>query len=377
MQRWYVVRAVRTVLRAVQDGCRIAGICVRDWTKDANCFNVMAPHPIRFAMREVILPQLVCPVSGEPLELRIFEQDADEIMEGELFTASGRCYNITRGVPRLVSNRNSDVVENTVENFGWQWSHFRYLLEPELENLQFLDWIWPLTEKDFRGKRVLDAGCGMGRWPETVARFGASEVYAVDLGSSVDAAFERLRGYPHVHVIQADILALPFRTGAHAPFDIAYSLGVIHHMPEARAGFQAYSRHVRSGGKVHAWVYGAENNGWITQWVNPVRQHVTSRVPPPILHEVSRLLTLPVHLTSRMVHASGARNLFAYGEYFDWLGRFPFVHTHHIVHDHLTPSLASYHTREEVEEWASSVRLSNVTISARNRNSWRLVGRMS
>ena len=75
-------------------------------------------------MREVILPQLVCPVSGESLELRVFERDADEIMEGELFTASGRCYNITRGVPGVVSlarrGRGMGVVDGPVErdDFG-------------------------------------------------------------------------------------------------------------------------------------------------------------------------------------------------------------------------------------------------------------------
>jgi SAM-dependent methyltransferase len=327
-------------------------------------------------LRESIVPRLVCPATGQPLTLKVFERDGDEVVEGLLTSEAGTSYSVTRGIPRMMVDRNSGVVERTVENFGWQWRHFRYLLEPPLENLQFLDWIWPLTENDFKGKVVLDAGCGMGRWPETVARFGASEVFAVDLGSAVEAAYERLRGYPHVHVIQADILALPFRQGAEAPFDIAYSLGVIHHMPEAHLGFRAYSRHVKPGGKVHAWVYGAENNGWISNWVNPIRERVTSHLPPPALHEISRGLTLPIHIASRAVHATGLKGLFVYGEYLDWLGRFPFVHTHHIVHDHLTPSLASYHSRDEVEQWAKDAGLVTVTISSRNRNSWRLVGRM-
>ena len=327
-------------------------------------------------MKESIVPLLVCPVTGQSLELTVFERQADEVMEGELRSADGRAYPITRGIPRLLANPREGEVETTVENFGWQWQHFNYLLEPKLEAVQYLDWVAPLTEKDFVGKRVLDAGCGMGRWPETVARFGAAEIFAVDLGSAVEAAFERLRGLPHVHVIQGDILNLPFRKGAESPFDLAYSLGVIHHMPNARDGFHAYSRHVKPGGTVHAWVYGAQNNQWITDFVDPIRMKVTSRMAPPVLYQLSKALTVPLHLASRGVHAAGLKDTFAYGEYLDWLGRFPFIHTHHIVHDHLTPSLASYHSRAEVEEWAESVGLTDVALTERNRNSWRLVGRM-
>jgi SAM-dependent methyltransferase len=327
-------------------------------------------------MRESLVPLLRCPATGQPLELTVTRSEGPEIMEGSLQAPDGRTYPIVRGVPRMFLQPPDDTIERTVEHFGWQWNQFNYLLPAALEREQYLDWVRPLTEADFADRRILDAGCGMGRWPETLARFGAREIVGVDLGSAVEAAFERLRGYPHLHVVQADILHMPFATGADAPFDLAYSLGVIHHMPDAAEGFRAYSRHVRPGGTVHAWVYGAENNGWITRFVDPVRTRVTSHLPPPVLHEMSRLLTIPVHGASRFVHRAGLRNTFAYGPYLDWLGRFPFHHTHHIVHDHLTPSLASYHTRDEVEDWAASVNLQDVHITARNNNSWRLVGRM-
>jgi hypothetical protein len=39
-----------------------------------------------------------------------------------------------------------------------------------------------------------------------------------------------------------------------------------------------------------AWVYGAENNGWIVGLVNPVREHVTSRMNPRLLFHLSKVL---------------------------------------------------------------------------------------
>jgi len=328
-------------------------------------------------VQERVLDWLVCPVSKTRLTLTVTHREGDEIMQGELVGETGLRYPIRAGVPRMIAGQNSTEVDDTVGNFGWQWQTFHELLPPEVEREQFLEWVAPLSDADFVGQVVLDAGCGMGRWSEAAAGLGAREVFAVDLGAGVEPAFRRLRSYENVHVIQADIMALPFRTGSGAPFDLAYSLGVIHHMPDPKAGFQSYLSHVRSGGTVLAWVYGAENNGWIIHGVNPIRRHITSRLSPPVLHALSRVLSVPLHGAAKVVHRRGVRDRFAYGPYLDWLGQFSFLHTHVIVHDHLTPGIASYHTREEVESWAVESRLSDARVVSRNNNSWRLLGKVS
>src|SRR5258706_13173018 len=81
-------------------------------------------------------------------------------------------------------------------------------------------------------------------------------------------------GGGNAHVIQAHIYPLPLR----AVFDYAFSLGVLHHLPDPRAGFKALAAKVKPGGHISAWIYGAENNGWIVRFVNPVREYVTSRM---------------------------------------------------------------------------------------------------
>ncbi len=325
-------------------------------------------------MQERVLDWLVCPVSKTRLTLTVTSRDGDEVMEGELVGETGLRYSIRAGVPRMIAGDSSTEVDATVGNFGWQWQTFHELLPPEVEREQFLEWVAPLSDADFAGQVVLDAGCGMGRWSEAAVGLGAREVMAVDLGAGVEPAFQRLRSYGNVHVIQADIMALPFRTGSDAPFDLAYSLGVIHHMPDPKAGFQSYVSHVRAGGTVLAWVYGAENNAWIIHGVNPIRRHVTSRLSPPVLHALSRVLSVPLHGAAKLVHKRGLRSRFAYGPYLDWLGRFSFLHTHVVVHDHLTPGIASYHSRQEIEVWAKDSRLQKVLIVPRNGNSWSLAG---
>ena len=53
----------------------------------------------------------------------------------------------------------------------------------------FKDWIYPATLKDFRGKDVLECGCGGGQHTSFVSPF-AKSVTAVDL-NTVDIAKER------------------------------------------------------------------------------------------------------------------------------------------------------------------------------------------
>jgi len=57
---------------------------------------------------------------------------------------------------------------------------------------------------------------------------------------------------PNVHLFQADIFALPFREST---FDLAYSIGVLHHTPEPKEAFARVASTVRPGGKLAVYMY--------------------------------------------------------------------------------------------------------------------------
>jgi SAM-dependent methyltransferase len=89
-----------------------------------------------------------------------------------------------------------------------------------------------------------------------MASLGA-RVVAVDLS---DAAVEQTRritrGLGEVEVIQANLLALPFRP---EQFDFVVSWGVLHHTMDTRAAFGAIAPLVRPGGHLHVMVYERRN----------------------------------------------------------------------------------------------------------------------
>jgi SAM-dependent methyltransferase len=167
-------------------------------------------------------------------------------------------------------------------------------------------------------------------------------------------------------------------------FDYAFSVGVLHHLPDPRGGFLSLASKVKLGGHISAWVYGAENNEWITRWVNPLRQRLTSRLNPRVLLQLSKLPTAIVFAATKLVYgplnrsprgASLARHLF-YNDYLNAIAPFAWREQHTIVFDHLVAPTAFYIGREEFADWWSEIGAAEVEIGWHNSNSWRGFGRL-
>jgi len=329
-----------------------------------------------------LLRFLVCPACREPFRLVIEERDGDEVVRGRL--GCGRCetaYPVTGGVPRVLPPVLIEEQERTARSFGWQWTRFSRLHDATLYTEQFLDWIAPLSREDVRGKVVLDGGCGMGRFSLVCSQLGAAAVIAVDLSRATDAAYANTRHRSNVHVVQADLHHLPFRTDP-GDFDFVFSIGVLHHLPDPEAGFRALTHHLEPGGTMSAWVYGYENNEWLIRYVNPIRLWITSRLPRPLLYALSFAIALPVQAILKMAYApvdrlpalAALRSRLPYA-YLFWLSRFGLRHTHHVIFDHLAAPKADYLRREEFAAWFDRAGLTDKTVTARNENSWRGYGR--
>lgn len=333
-------------------------------------------------MKQSLLQYLSCPsCDGEIRLLSVARMEGQEIMEGDLDCAScTRRFPVVRGVPRFSDlSRVEAEKAATAANFGWQWQHFTQ--EDERYAEQFLGWISPVEPDFFRGKVVLEGGCGKGRHTQLAARWGARDVVGVDLSAAVESAFAATRGMENAHIIQADIFQLPLRP----VFDYAFSVGVLHHLPDPRGGFISLASKVRDGGHLSAWVYGAENNEWITRWVNPLRERITSRMGPNTLLHLSKLPTAALYAATKLLYGplnrrpggtALARHLF-YNDYLSAISGFGWREQHTIVFDHLVAPTAFYIPRAEFEEWWRAIGASEVVTGWHNRNSWRGRGRIN
>ena len=332
-------------------------------------------------MKKRLLDYLACPSCGGSISLRSSpEEDGLEIMTGDLeCTACQRTFAIRRGIPRFADlGKIDEGKQATAENFGWSWGRFSH--DDERYTEQFLAWIAPVHPDFFPGKLVVEGGCGKGRHTLRIARWEARDIVAVDLSEAVELAFESTRGMENAHVIQADIYHLPLKR----VFDYGFSIGVLHHLPDPRAGFQSVVSKVKPAGHVSAWVYGAENNRWIVKLINPIREYITSRINPRVLFHLSKLPTAIMYAATKLLYGplnrstrgkKIARHLF-YNDYLTFVSTFNWREQHLIVFDHLVAPTTFYISREEFEEWWRDVDATEVVIGWHNKNSWRGFGKV-
>jgi len=163
--------------------------------------------------------------------------------------AAGHGYPIVSGIPRFVPSQEYS------GSFGYQWKAFAKLQLDSYNGTRFSEErfraITGWERRDLEGKRVLDAGCGAGRFAEVATRAFGARVTALDLSESVEACRENLMPDPPA-VCQASIYDLPFRE---ASFDFVYSIGVIQHTPDPARAVRSLCRMVKPGGMIALWIY--------------------------------------------------------------------------------------------------------------------------
>jgi ubiquinone/menaquinone biosynthesis C-methylase UbiE/uncharacterized protein YbaR (Trm112 family) len=179
----------------------------------------------------------VCPEHGGPLVFTAKEGG------GSLYCEKGCCFPVIRDIPRFVPN------DLYASSFGLQWNTFRKtqldsytgaaISEGRLARiLGGLDWL--------KGKRVLEAGCGAGRFSEVLLKvIEKGMLQSFDISCAVDAAKENCKDFSGHQICQADILSMPFRPES---FDAVICIGVIQHTPDPEKTIAALSRMVVPGG---------------------------------------------------------------------------------------------------------------------------------
>lgn len=197
---------------------------------------------------------------------------------------------------------------NYVGSFGLQWTRHATTQLDSLTGMRlseerfFSTTGWP---KRMEGQRILEAGCGAGRFTEVVCKTGA-QVVAFDASEAVAANLSNNRHFTNLALMRAGIYNPPLRPRS---FDKIFCLGVLQHTPDPAKAFHRLVRLLKPGGEIVVDVYRRDLLS-LLQWKYLLRP-ITTRIPPQTLYKlVSRVvppLIGPTAMLKRIAGRAGAR----------------------------------------------------------------------
>lgn len=335
-------------------------------------------------MKTRLLRYLCCPNCKKDFKLFVKKRTGGEITSGTLLCEKcNRKYPIIMGVPIILEGKKLKDFSKTKKNWENWWKKIR-----KKSDIDVYDRLWvqalknlggePLFRRDhFKGKTVLDAGCGNGRHIKSdFSKYGCKEIIGVDLGNQVFEA-KRTNNAPNTHFVQADLQNLPFKKGV---FDVITSHGVLHHTPNPKETFRRISRHLKVGGMMAIYVYHKEWDYFkahkkslfldaayacgVFIWLG-IRKLV-SRMPHIIIRSFAYLMAVKSTIESALEKNKVTRPL---GKIIRLLPPFAYlgVNFHERVvrnYDHYSATYNYFQSIEEVIDWFRKANFNNLEITS-------------
>jgi SAM-dependent methyltransferase len=244
-----------------------------------------------------------------------------------------------------------------------EW-HEQWSMLKDDEEFLFKDWIYPVTMEDFRGKTVLECGCGGGQHTAFVAPYAAHHT-AVDLNTT-DIARERNVNNKNIDFVEADIAKMDLGK----TFDFVFSIGVVHHTDDPDATFENMKKHTKAGGKTIVWVYSKEGNWMVEKMVEPVRKAFLVKMSRGSLLTLSKITTVFLYLPVYSLYLLPLKFLPFY-EYFDNFRKLSFYRNTLNVFDKLNAPQVQFISRERIGKWFNENDFRDIHISPYKGVSWR------
>jgi SAM-dependent methyltransferase len=256
----------------------------------------------------------------------------------------------------IVESKDIQILKKkTADSFGYEWTKFHRLKSEK----GFLEFIGPIDKLFFKGKFVLDAGCGNGSYSFYSSSYGA-EIIAIDFSDAVSVARENTKNM-NVQVVRADITHPPFKEGS---FDYIFSVGVLHHLPKPETGFQHLVPLLKKGGFISIWVYGRSKQ-WAAVYFYEPLIIITHRLPHRILIRLCYIPAIIMEILNRIYVCLNKLKLKKISSFlpFKYYADYPFSVKLNDSFDVFATVSSQYFTEKEILDWFVRANLTDVTIT--------------
>lgn len=174
--------------------------------------------------------------------------------------------------------------QTRLDNFSLDQKNF---LKTLLKKLNF-------DISQLKNKKVLDMGCGSGRFSVAFARLGPKQVYGVDLGDhglKIGNKLSKKFNLKNLIFKKSSVLSLPFKNNY---FDFVFCKGVLHHTGNLKKALNEFVRVINVNGYGYLYLYG---KGGIFWYSRKKMRKIMKNIPYEFTMNVLKLYGMPAERT--------------------------------------------------------------------------------
>lgn len=243
------------------------------------------------------------------------------------------------------------VTRQTRQSFDFQWDKIpegRFMLsnkEFRKEAPGYVCQFTSLPKEWFKNKRVVDVGCGLGRYSWALCTLGA-EVLSLDQSEhGLRRTQEACKEFPAHRTMQIDLLKpLPIDE----TFDLVWCFGVLHHTGDTYTAFKNIIPFVRQGGYLFLMIYGEPRKGIASDYA-AVNEYEYWRRKTRNMNFAEKVEAITRGMEERAFAVYGKEHIHGY-------------------FDAISPTINDLYSWEEIEGWLVEENFREIKRTVDNRN---------
>ena len=259
----------------------------------------------------------------------------------------------------MISNKKKDSISDFGKQFKYHNNINDYWGSQEILN----DIVNPFDLSLIKNKIICEMGVGSGRILKNLIKLSPKKIYAVEPSEAIAIA-KKNNEYSEVEILFKKIPGqmINFRN----EIDYIFSIGVIHHIPEAEIVCKKIYESLKPKGKFIIWLYGKEGNELYLFVFNNLRK-LTRLMPDKLLNLFSVFLNL---FLSVYIFFCKYFNLPLKKYMINVLKKCSFEKRKYVIFDQLNPSYSKYYTKQDLETLLTKAGFKKFELFNRHQYSW-------
>jgi len=270
---------------------------------------------------------------------------------------------IILGQNYFLNKMNNSKQKDSIKDFGDQFTKHSSVDGYWGSKEMLQDIVNPFDLSEIKNKVVCEVGVGSGRIVKNLSKFDPKLIYGIEPSEAINVAKNNNKN-SEVEILFKQV------SGQEIDFnneiDYIFSLGVIHHIPEAEIVCKKIYQSLKKNGKFIIWVYGKEGNKLYLLIFNNLRK-ITRFLPYKILNFLSNILNV---FLSFYIFLCKFIKLPLKDYMLNVLKKCSYSKRKYIIFDQLNPTYSKYYSKDDLKSLLTTSGFKKFKVFSRYNYSW-------